>query len=115
MYCLKCGKEAENNQVFCNHCLDIMNQYPVKPGTAIHLPKRESLPAQKKQNRRRQMTPEDQVAHLKVVVRTLLCILAAACIALGIFIGLYFMPDNTPQAPVPSIGQNYTVEPTDNP
>ena len=115
MNCLKCGNETENEQVFCGHCLEIMSRYPIKPGTPVQLPKRETLPVSKKQSRRRQLTPEDQIIHLKVLVRTLAALLGAVSIVLGIFIGLYFSKEKPSDNPVPSIGQNYTVDPTDNP
>ena len=44
MYCMKCGKEVKENQVFCDACLVIMEKYPVKPGTHIQLPHRPFLP-----------------------------------------------------------------------
>lgn len=115
MNCLKCGNEAEQEQVFCTHCLEIMSRYPVKPGTPVQLPKRDILPAQKKQSRRRQLAPEDQIVHLKVLVRTLAALLGVVSIILGLFVGLYFMKEKTSDTAVPSIGQNYTVDPTDNP
>lgn len=40
--CLKCGREIEEGQVFCNDCLVQMAKYPVKPGTAVQLPSRGS-------------------------------------------------------------------------
>ena len=40
MNCMKCGVEIPEQQVFCDHCLQIMEQYPVKPDAHIHLPKR---------------------------------------------------------------------------
>ena len=30
MFCMKCGKEIGEHQVFCNSCLEIMSQYPVR-------------------------------------------------------------------------------------
>ena len=40
MYCMKCGREIEDGQAFCGDCLAVMEKYPVKPGTAVILPKR---------------------------------------------------------------------------
>ena len=47
MYCLKCGRDTKSEQVFCNDCLAVMDAYPVKPDTAIHLPKRDPQTASK--------------------------------------------------------------------
>ncbi len=40
MSCMRCGKEVEENQVFCAACLQDMERHPVKPGTPIQLPNR---------------------------------------------------------------------------
>lgn len=112
MYCLKCGNETGNDQVFCAHCLDVMERYPVKPGTSVHLPRRNPASAQKKQSRRRAYSPEEQIVRLRVSVRTLTALLCAAILALGISVWLNLRPKTAEETtPVPSIGQNYTVDP----
>jgi len=110
MYCLKCGNETENEQVFCTRCLEVMEQYPVKPGTIARIPYRDSNAALKKQLRRKSLTFEEQVVRLKVVIRTLVAMLGASLVVLGIFIWLYFgaihqMPEKTES----SKGTNYQV------
>lgn len=40
MNCVKCGREIPEDQVFCEVCLTEMENYPVKPGTAVHIPAR---------------------------------------------------------------------------
>ena len=40
MNCVKCGREIPEDQVFCETCLQEMEGYPVKPGTAVHIPTR---------------------------------------------------------------------------
>lgn len=90
MYCLRCGRDTENEQVFCADCLENMEKYPVKPGTIVQLPRRASSASQKKQVRRRTLSPEEQVVHLKVTVRTLLAILGTLLVAIGICLWLYF-------------------------
>ena len=40
MSCMKCGRDTQDPQVFCDDCLQVMERYPVKPGTPIQLPKR---------------------------------------------------------------------------
>ena len=111
MYCMKCGKETENEQVFCKHCLEVMDKYPIKPGTHVHLIHRNEIPAVKKQSRRRSLPVEEQIVHYKVLVRTLVALLAAVSVVLGIFVGLHFQ-QQTPAAEEVPIGQNYTVDPT---
>ena len=90
MYCLRCGRETGTDQVFCDDCLEVMEKHPVRPGTAVHIPKRASVTSVKKQSRRRAISPEDQVVQLKVAVRTLLALLGTVLVALGICLWLYF-------------------------
>lgn len=111
MYCLKCGKETQEEKVFCEHCLQIMEQYPVKPGTPAPLPHRNTATSQKKSPRRRSPTHEEQVRHLRRAVRILTVCLLAVSILLGFFAWQYFKPSE-PEQPQKEIGQNYTVDST---
>ena len=113
MYCLKCGNETENEQVFCKHCLEVMDKYPVKAGTHIQLPRREIVSVSKKQSRRRGVSSEDQIVRYKVLIRTLVALLGTVSVVLGIFIGLYFnQKTEIFVTEEPPIGQNYTVDTT---
>lgn len=89
MHCLKCGKEAQENQVFCEGCLEDMKKHPVKPGTPVQLPLRsERSQAKKPAHKGRSLPPEEQVTRLRKLVRRLtvamvvlalvLCAVAAA-------------------------------------
>ena len=71
--CLKCGREIEEGQVFCNDCLVQMAKYPVKPGTAVQLPSRGSAAVSKKvhSRRRTKAAPEEQLKALKKRIRIL--------------------------------------------
>lgn len=72
MNCIRCGRETQNNQVFCGDCLQIMDRDPVKPGTAVLLPSRPAPTLAKKQVRRRKaLTPEEQVLQLRKTVKRL--------------------------------------------
>ena len=86
MYCIKCGRETNSERVFCEECLQSMEQYPVKPGTPVHLPKK-SLPPQDKKGTRKKKPPkpEEQIAALKIKVkhqrRLILLLIAALLVA----------------------------------
>lgn len=63
MNCMKCGRETDVNQVFCEECLTEMDKYPVKPGVVVQIP---SQPEKKQAHHRRVIvTAEEQVKHLK--------------------------------------------------
>lgn len=64
MNCMKCGRDIEENQVFCQRCLDTMAHYPVSPGTFVQLPHRDTSPV-KRSTRKRVLTPEEQVVKLR--------------------------------------------------
>ncbi len=77
MGCLKCGRETVEAETFCRECQKEMAQYPVRPGTAVFLPKhRDSAP--RKAPKRRGPVMEDQVKQLKKQVRMLAMMLLAA-------------------------------------
>ncbi len=90
MYCLKCGKESEGTQVFCDHCLSVMDNYPIKPDTRVQLPRRTSAQVQKKQVKRRTLSPEEQALKMRVTIRTLAALWGVTLIALGISLWLLF-------------------------
>ena len=86
MGCIKCGRDLEEGQIFCQSCLEVMAKYPVKPNTAIQLPDHKDSAAPKKSapKRRQPLTPEEKILRLKRRTKTLfllwfitLCLLAA--------------------------------------
>ena len=114
MYCIKCGKETENEKMFCGHCLEVMEKYPVKQNTPVQLPKRPQQIEQKKSRRRRRaLDPEEQIPQLRSTVRALLLCLIVVSILLGVLSWFHFSPIvedflNTESTTEPST----TVEPT---
>ncbi len=110
MHCLKCGKETQDDQVFCQHCLESMEAYPVKPSTAIHLPNRAEEPASKRPVRRKRApTLEEQLAQTKTMVRRLVVLAVALGFALAISVALlcrgYLIAEVTKLT-----GRNYTIQ-----
>jgi len=107
MHCLKCGKKTEAEQIFCSHCLETMEAYPVKPDVHIQLPHRPATPAQKKQGRKRRiLNTDEQVAYLRSRVRQQWALMAVLMIALLITIGTLFLTVSRQESP--DIGKNYT-------
>ena len=92
MNCVKCGRETAEEQVFCDVCLGEMENYPVKPGTAVHIPTRNPMTEPKKAHPRRKsvLPPSEQIALLKKKLRrtrilavVLLLICGSLCLAIG--------------------------------
>ena len=65
MNCLRCGREIEDDRVFCDHCLQSMEKYPVRPGTAVMLPKRKEATVQKKTKHHLPVPPAEQIRNLR--------------------------------------------------
>lgn len=65
MKCLKCGRELDTEQVFCDDCLLEMEKYPVNANATVHLPLRRETPPRKSQPRRRTIPLEEQMKVLK--------------------------------------------------
>ena len=91
MYCLKCGKDTKGEQIFCDDCLAVMDAYPVKSDTPIHLPKRSTQqPTTKKAPSRKKVIPlEDQIQQLKATNRRLILMVLSLIMALGICAGAF--------------------------
>ena len=111
MNCMKCGRDVNNDQVFCSKCLELMEQRPVKPDVVVKLPVRHEGPLKKPQPRKKTRTPEEQIQRLRRKNRWLtaiICLLLAVTIALG-----YLSADFFHQLDVQKfLGQNYsTAEP----
>lgn len=114
MYCLKCGKDTKSEQIFCNACLTVMDAYPVKSDTPIHLPKRSTpQPASKKPlQRKKAIPPEEQIQQLKTMNRRLLLLSLTLILALGICAGAFaYHLMRPPVQETSGTGKNYTYSP----
>lgn len=109
MQCIKCGKDAPENQVFCESCLQVMDAYPVKPDAAIHLPNRANQPASKKASRKKNLPAEEQIANMKKTIRRLrlFSVLLALLLTLAIGVLVYHMT-RPQQQEDPVSKKNYT-------
>ena len=107
MKCLKCGRELETEQVFCNDCLLEMDKYPIAPNAVVQLPMRQPAPAVRKTTYRRTVSPEEQIHILKkrvwllsgILIVTLAMMIAMAYPTVNFFIRKYHLRP----------GQNYTA------
>ena len=105
MYCMKCGRDTDEDHVFCESCRENMLLHPVDPGTAIHLPNR--TVRKKAAPKKRPIPPEEQIQNLR---RSLRRTRGFALILLVILImtAVIFVHQLT-GAEAPLIGQNYTI------
>ena len=111
MNCLKCGRDTTQDQVFCDRCLEIMDAYPVKPGTPVHLPHWESLDAAKRQNhRKRALSQEEHILLLRKHLRRMRICAGILALVLCLATAMLLYEILTPNSQV--IGQNYTIDTT---
>lgn len=111
--CMKCGVEVPETQVFCDHCLQVMEKYPVKPDTHVHLPKRSVSvdPAKKPSKKKRAPTQEEVLSSLRLRVlrlRLAVVVLIFLVCVLGGMLGLNLYQQYTQ----PVTGRNYTIDTT---
>ena len=109
--CIKCGKELSTTKAFCEECLEVMERYPVPPGTPIVIHKRTSIP--KKTPAKKKLSPEEQVVKLRRLVKRLTAILIVFAIIIAIGVTWLIREIREPgQDPEATKGQNYSTQPT---
>ena len=105
MGCLRCGREVEEGQAFCQDCLIEMGKYPIDPNTVVQIPVRTDGTAGKKAARRRGPSPEEQIQILKRRVRILTAaVILLAILSISLSVLAYRIQDRFRFRP----GQNYT-------
>ena len=126
MKCMKCGREQESDQVFCNDCLLEMEKYPVSPNATVQLPLRRSSASRKAQPRRKAVPLEEQVKVLKkrlwlltgILLVTLVLLIAMIHPTVNYFIRNYHLRPGqnyntiTPKTTVP-METTETVDPSE--
>lgn len=114
MTCLKCGRKTDGKQVFCDSCLQVMEENPVKPGAPVLLPAPKAVAVTKKQPHRKRALPlEEQVIHLRKTLRRMYICTAVLIVVLGM--ATVLLVNEIREAGTPVIGQNYTIDTTRQP
>lgn len=108
MYCIKCGKETKDDQVFCEACLVLMEKYPVRPGIPVMIPPRAPDAPKKPSARRRIISQEEQLSRLRSGLKGLSLALLCCLLALGLTISLLVHTAELYQE-AQDIGKNYNT------
>lgn len=109
MYCMKCGKKIPEKQAFCDNCLAVMDQFPVKPETHVQLPNRQiPTSAKKSPVRKRSHSVEEQLVRSRKIIQWLSIALAASVLALFLSVSL-LIETIVPEKQAGVIGQNYNT------
>lgn len=108
MLCMKCGTETGSEQIFCSKCLETMAKCPVKPGTAVQLPKRPDPSEKKSQTAKQPLNMREQNRRLRKRVKRLRIALLGAVLLLALSVAaLVWKLQEEPTEN--NIGQNYNT------
>lgn len=108
MQCMKCGRDVEAEQVFCETCCADMGKYPVKPGTVVLLPHYHPVSNIPKRVPKKAPLPDEQIRRLKKRGRVLGWILALFVVLTAVLAwacGSLYVKYDGKYLP----GQNYSV------
>ena len=86
MGCMKCGRDVDPDQVFCDQCREVMARYPVKPGVVVQLPHRHQQPVKKQPARRHPVLSTEEHLNLlrRMVRRQILLIVILLAMVIGL-------------------------------
>ena len=105
MNCMKCGRETQDEKVFCEDCLLEMEKYPVRAGSVVPVFRQYEIPVLKKAPKRHIPTVEEQNKLLRTLLVRALVLLAVCILAIVLMIRPtmhYVLDEHVP------IGQNYS-------
>lgn len=111
MSCLRCGRDTEENQVFCRLCLKEMEKYPVKPGTAVQIPIY-PVETENRKSKAKPPTLEETYQKLRHTYRILLVVLAGVIILFGLTLGMLISTRNRMQKMTTPPLQNFNTTQT---
>ena len=105
MNCMKCGRETENEAVFCQECLLEMQKYPVRPGIVVQLPRRKENASLKKLSKRHAQSTDEQIKTLRKAVNLLMLLLIMCITAIILMFKptMHYVLDEHVE-----VGQNYS-------
>lgn len=108
MRCMKCGTETQDQQIFCDSCLAVMDKFPIKPGTPVSLPNRPAATAKAAVSRRRIYSVEERLQRTRRTVKWLAIALVSSLLALVLTVTL-LVHTAALYRESESIGKNYNT------
>ena len=105
MYCLKCGKERREDQVFCDACLELMEAEPVDIQAQVLIPAQPPKPPLS--HRRPVINPEEEVKRLQRFNQNLIMLLVLL-VTLVILLAVLVYEKEFWKV-VDDLGRNYSV------
>jgi len=86
MDCLKCGRQTQEKNVFCNDCIADMARFPVKQDTPVYLPQRKQRDRRSPQ--KKVPKPEEIISQLNKKIRNLWITVATLAVLLTVCAGI---------------------------
>ena len=108
MYCLKCGKERREDQVFCDSCLAQMEEEPIDIHAQVLIPAQSPQPLLS--HRRPVLNPEEELKRLQKFNQNLLLLLVLL-VTLVIVLGVMVYEQEFWKV-MDNLGRNYSVAET---
>ena len=107
MYCMKCGREVEGEEVFCPECLAQMEQEPIAMNASVKIPRQ---PPHNNRPRRPSVHLEEEVKRLercneRLRIWVLLLAMATILLAMAIY-------HKEVVKVVEDLGKNYSIAET---
>ncbi len=110
--CLKCGKKTDGSNVFCSSCLEVMDTYPIKPGTVVQIQERPVAPVVKAHPVNHTAVLKELVSRQRSLIRWLAGATALLTVLLLVTAAMLLQTLQTEQPSRPAIGRNYTTSTT---
>ena len=109
MNCMKCGRETQANEIFCEDCLDHMQRHPVPPNTLVYVPTEKDRASVKKHAASHPVvTAEDQLKRLNRKVHGLWLLLMLT-LGAAVFFALLSLDTIHEMNVANFMGKNYTA------
>lgn len=115
MFCMKCGKEIPEEQVFCEECLADMALHPVKPGTPVLLPVRPAQANAKRGARKKEVSAQLQLKRQRGAILWLCGLLLASWVGLGVTVAMLFQEEASRESAFPAARSSTLITDTDQP
>lgn len=115
MFCMKCGKEIPEEQVFCRECLADMALHPVKPGTPVQLPVRPMQANAKRGARKKEASVEQQLKRQRSAITWLCGLLLASWVGLGVTVAMLFQEESSQEPQLPAARSSTLITDADHP
>ncbi len=113
MFCMRCGREIAEDQVFCRECLELMARNPVEPGTPVQLPVRSAQSASRRSSRKKELSPQVLLKRQRRLILWLCGALLASWVGLGVTVAMLLQEPPQEELSPPAARSSTRITETD--